>query len=568
MLRQFSERPLRIPRLLPFVPKPGDPRIYAFNDEREAIVRAVVHRATARHFATRPKTEAALADVAFHEIRRLEAQKDDEAAASLGTWRTLLRRIPRMSDSEAASELTRVAEAMTWDVAGNFDPRVYEFARKAMPKLLTGVMRPSELPSTLLSTENFALDALLRIEGAVEHLRAVEPKATLVYVPTHSSNLDSIVLGQALERSGLSPVMYGAGKNLFTNPIISFFMHNLGAYRVDRRIRASFYKDILKAYAGETVRRGYHSLFFPGGTRSRSNLIESRLKLGLAGAAVEAFAERRAAGDDRPILFVPTTINYELVLEGDTLIDDWLVEEGKSRYIIEDDEFSRVDRWVSFFRRLVDMRAAGVIRFGAPIDPFGNKVDLDARSIGPGGRVLDPGSYVLHRGVPTIDVARDAAYTRELGDTLAQVYKTESVIMVTQLVAHVLFRRLVRESGNIDLFKRLRLRGEVSMSRAELEAEVGRTRDVLRARVADGMTKMSAELDRETPAELVSRTFRVWSGYHKKTAVHEAEGVVTIDDPTLVLYYQNRLVPFAEALVTDEADRAAARWISNLGAKR
>lgn len=106
------------------------------------------------------------------------------------------------------------------------------------------------------------------------------------------------------------------------------------------------------------------------------------------------------------------------------------------------------------------------------------------------------------------------------------------------------------------------------MSRAELEAEVGRTRDVLRARVADGMTKMSAELDRETPAELVSRTFRVWSGYHKKTAVHEAEGVVTIDDPTLVLYYQNRLVPFAEALVTDEADRAAARWISNLGAKR
>src|SRR5690606_34174424 len=117
------------------------------------------------------------------------------------------------------------------------------------------------------------------------------------------SNLDSIVLGRALQVSRLSPVVYGAGKNLFTNPIISFFMHNLGAYRVDRRIHARLYKDVLKTYSQVMIERGYHSLFFPGGTRSRSNLIETHLKLGLAGSAVNAFATNRSRGIEKNVYF-------------------------------------------------------------------------------------------------------------------------------------------------------------------------------------------------------------------------------------------------------------------------
>jgi glycerol-3-phosphate O-acyltransferase len=42
------------------------------------------------------------------------------------------------------------------------------------------------------------------------------------------------------------------------------------------------------------IERGYHSLFFPGGTRSRSGMVEKRLKLGLAGTGVEAFARNQA----------------------------------------------------------------------------------------------------------------------------------------------------------------------------------------------------------------------------------------------------------------------------------
>ena len=58
--------------------------------------------------------------------------------------------------------------------------------------------------------------------------------------------------------------------------------------------------------------------FFPGGTRSRSGMIEQKLKLGLLGSALSAYSERISRGDERPIYIVPVTINYPLVLEAET----------------------------------------------------------------------------------------------------------------------------------------------------------------------------------------------------------------------------------------------------------
>ena len=100
--------------------------------------------------------------------------------------------------------------------------------------------------------------------------------------------MDSLVLGYAIYRLGLPPVIYGAGLNLFSNPLVGFFMHNLGAYTVDRRKRDPLYKRVLKEYATMTLELGYDNLFFPGGTRSRSGAIERYLKLGLAGVGVRS----------------------------------------------------------------------------------------------------------------------------------------------------------------------------------------------------------------------------------------------------------------------------------------
>lgn len=565
-MRRMLTRPLRLPRLKAYVPEPDDPAIFWFNSERDDIIREVVRRIADRYGGDRASLEYALNEVAFHETRRLELQRDVEAREQLGYWRGLLRRIARMSDDAKRDALRGITERMAKDVAGNFDPRVYKLAGVVAPQLLTGVMRPASLPKEIATAGlgTRALDEMLSTEGDVELLRKLERVGTLVYVPTHASNLDSIALGYALLRSGLAPVVYGAGKNLFTNPIISFFMHNLGAYRVDRRVKASLYKSVLKTYSAVMIERGYHSLFFPGGTRSRSGMVERHLKLGLAGTGVEAFARNQVFGIKRPVWFVPATINYGIVMEAETLIEDHLKEYGQARYIIDDDEFSRIDRWIAFFRKLVGTDGACVIRFGRPLDPFGNPVDDEGRSVAPGGKIVDPGTYVMRHGKPVIDAKRDAAYTRELGETILGVYKHETVLMPTQLVAHVLFRRIVRETPGVDLFGRLRFRGEVRMGRGELVKDLGETRDRAAELESRGEVHLSHALRRRPPDELLDRAMAQWDGYHTRTVARQIGPDVIAEDPTLLLYYQNRLLDYATD-VASEPDAAAAREIALLG---
>ncbi|MCC6873645.1 MAG: 1-acyl-sn-glycerol-3-phosphate acyltransferase [Sandaracinaceae bacterium] len=567
-MKRFLTKPLRLPRLRPYVPEPDDPAIFWFNSERDDIIREVVRRVVERWGKDRGGLEYALNEVAFYETRRLEQQRDAEAKEQLGYWRGMLRRIARMSDEAKREALRGIAERMARDIAGNFDPRVYKLATSVAPQLLTGVMRPAALPRDLasLGLGARALDEMMRTEGEIDLLARLQKIGTLVYVPTHSSNLDSLALGYALHRSGLAPVVYGAGKNLFTNPIISFFMHNLGAYRVDRRVRSNLYKDSLKSYSCVMIERGYHSLFFPGGTRSRSGMVERHLKLGLAGTALEAFSRNQVFGINRPVWFVPATINYGMVLEAETLIEDHLKEHGQARYVIEDDEFSRIDRWVAFFRKLVGTEGACVLRFGRPIDCFGNPVDDEGRSVAPGGRVVDPGTYVWRRGKPVLDGKRDAAYTREMGDVLLAAFRRETVLMATHIVAHVLFRRLVRETPGVDLFGRLRFRGDVRLPREELIREVGEARDrAVELEARDGV-RLNDFVRKRSPEEIVDRAQRIWEGYHTRMVARQVNADVVIEDPTLLLYYQNRCLDYAVAMAGDE-DLHAAREIALMGAQ-
>jgi glycerol-3-phosphate O-acyltransferase len=564
VLRRFSERPLRLPRLRPFVPAPTDPRIYWFNSERDDIVFEVVRRLVDRYADDERALELVLNETAYDEVRRLERQRDAEAAELLGQWRGLIRRVGRMSSQGKVETLREIVERMTRDIAGNFDPRVYGFASRVLPGVLTAVMKPSTL-GRLVDLQNARVDDLLVTQGPIAKLRRLAELGTLVLVPTHSSNLDSAAIGFTLFREALPPVVYGAGKNLFTNPIISLLMHNLGAYRVDRRVQARLYKDVLKTYSTVMLERGYHSLFFPGGKRSRSGAVESRLKLGLAGTALEAFSRNRVRGVRRPMFFVPATINYDLVLEAETLIDDQLKDAGQARYIIEDDEFTRLDRWVAFFNKLAGTQAGCIIRFGDAIDPFGNPIDDEGRSIAPNGRPIDPGCYVERDGVPVLDPARDAAYTRELGTVVAEHYRRETVIMPTQLVAHVLFRRALQATPGVDLFDRVRLRGEVVGTLDEVLVDLGTTRDRLIDLERRKVVRVSPFGHEADPLGLLQRAIAIWNGYHSRPVARATDGEVVAEDLRLLLFYQNRLVPFAERLA-DDAQRAAALEITNLEA--
>jgi len=521
---------------------PRSAPIFHFNHERAALVAQTIDRVCAQ---TRSPLHA-LNDAAYWETRRLEASRKKGDQDELAEWRALSRKLSRMTDAERRSQLKELVGNYAGDIAGNFDPRVYRLSTRILPSLVTGLLAPGSLPKKLRHPlELLKLDAIadkVVLQGDTARLQKLADKGTLVFVPTHASNMDSIVFGFALELSGLPPATYGAGKNLFTNPILSFFMHNLGAYKVDRRLRFDLYKDCLKAYSCVLLERGYHSLFFPGGTRSRSGAVEAKLKLGLAGTGIESYVSSLRRGAERKVFFVPATINYLITLEAETLIADYLSEAGKARYIIEDDESSRLSRVVAFVRKLFTMRGAVVVRFGTPLDPFGNPVDGDGNSLDARGRVVDTSSFVRDvRGEVSFEPERDAQYTRELATALVDAYRKNTVVMATHVVAAACFEHLRQQAPGADLFNVLRLRDQ-KISRDELARLVLERRDALRELEKRGEVVLAEDVRDTSGGDLLAQAMSAFSGYHSAPVIEAQPDGIVLRDPKLLLYYQNRLI--------------------------
>lgn len=526
-------------------------RLARFGRERDAICADVVRRVVDARFLAAARggdarLEYVLNDAAYHEIRRLESGlASSSERRRLGEWRDLARRLGGMSEADKRARVQALVEEYVHDVVGNFNERVYRFAKGVLPAVLGGLLAPQSL------TEGFRglgdLGGRIVVDGPLDVLRACADRGTLVVVPTHSSNMDSVVLGWSLQHAGLPPVTYGAGKNLFSNRFIGFFMHNLGAYRVDRRLRHALYKDVLKEYSTVLLERGYHSLFFPGGTRSRSGAVERRLKLGLLGTAITAYVNHvRAGAPERRLYVVPATINYGIVLEAETLIDDYLAEEGKHRYIIEDDEFSSLGRLVDFARKILSMEGALVIRYGAPLDPFGNPGDPEGESRDGRGRRVDPARYVTDRdGRVVDDRQRDAEYTRLLGDALLDAYRRLTVLMPTNLVARVLFDRIARAQATRDVYRLLRLTGEIEVPIDVVRKDVERWRRAIAARPEMGA--LHERTARMRTGDLVAEALEAFRAYHTRpVAERDGERVVVRHLP-LLLYYQNRTAHLAGA---------------------
>ena len=279
-------------------------RMAGFNGDRERLAALTVKRVVeakrlAAGAAGDPRAlELVLNEACFLEEQRFKGQRkldedDKKLRARLGKLR---RSIRHLSEAELGAETAALVRHYTDDIVGNFNPAVYAFASRALPVLLSVFFTRVQLGRSLSDLSQLRERVL--IEGQVADIARLAERGTLILVPTHLSNVDSIAIGFALERTGLPPVTYGAGKNLFDNPLLAFFMRNLGAYRVDRRIKTDLYKETLKSYSAVLLEGGYHSLFFPGGTRSRSGAIETRLKLGLLGTAIDAHGE--PAADSMP----------------------------------------------------------------------------------------------------------------------------------------------------------------------------------------------------------------------------------------------------------------------------
>ena len=335
--------------------------------------------------------------------------------------------------------------------------------------------------------------------------------------------------------SDLPPFVYGAGLNLFSNPVLGWWLRRLGAYTVDRTKKAPLYKETLKDYSLHCLTNGYHSLFFPGGTRARSGAVETQLRKGLLGTGITAWQHNvQHQAKPRPIFVVPVTLTFQLVLEASTLISDHLSEAGKQRYIIDDDEFSQPSEVASFTRRIMELDSSVVVHYGEPLDCFGFKVSPD-----PAERkqqierrlrfFTDPNGNVEH------DPQRDRIYTERLAQSLIKAYPRGTTVMSTHLAAWAAWTALCDRFKHTDPFRLVRTApGQRRLQRSDVLQRIGRCMSLVSEQ---GLHHTLPA----TPEKVVKEAIDRFGRYHKTRALGESGSDILVEDPRLCLYYKNRL---------------------------
>ncbi len=503
---------------------------------RQVVVRDMLQRARKR-LEPMPDDELTdlLQDALYSERKRLEraSSKPGEKERLEVLARALLRG-DRPARVDAGIDMVRY-----WsdEVHGHFNKRVYRFATRMLPRVLTALLSRR---TANISRWDLSPNRRLKTTGNLELLQNLAHEGTLVLVPTHISNLDSPLIGLALHLAGLPPFVYGAGLNLFTNPVMGYFMGRLGAYTVDRTKKAQLYKDVLKDYSVRCMTTKHHSLFFPGGTRSRSGMIETKLKKGLMGTAIHAWQEMLQDGRaDSEIYFVPLTLTFQLVLEANTLIGDHLEEAGRQRYIITDDESTDARRMAQFGRRILDLDSAAVAHFGDPIDVLGHAVSADP--IERKAQAAKRRGYVCDRhGKVEWDPQRDRIYTSRLAKSIATAFPKGHHMMSNHLAAFVAWRALEDAVGTRDPFRLVRA--------GTVHRRLNRT--ALLERLAKALKQVKAGAERgdyisnlpDNAEEVLGQALERFTRYHRTRALAPRGSDIVIEDAKLCLYYRNRIV--------------------------
>ena len=265
-----------------------------------------------------------------------------------------------------------VIDRYTEEITGNFKRSHHGFAKRLITSFLARLLNTARLRNPLGSLN---LDSTIQIFGRHKRLRKLSKTGTIVMVPTHFSHLDSALIGWIISHLGLPAFMYGAGLVLYNLKIFAYFFNSLGAYKVDRRKKHFLYLETLKTYTERAIINGCHNLFYPGGTRSRSGSIEKNLKLGLLGSTLEA--QKELNKENKKIYIVPVTFNYQFVLEGPALINQYLSKNKLNKDLGYSNTFKIFTFLIKYFTR--SNRIA--VTFGNPLDIYGNRVNKDGNPI-------------------------------------------------------------------------------------------------------------------------------------------------------------------------------------------
>lgn len=144
----------------------------------------------------------------------------------------------------------------------------------------------------------------------LDRVRELAQNHEIIYLPSHRSHADYLLLSYTLYHQGLVPPHIAAGINLNFWPV-GGLLRRCGAFYMRRKFAGDpLYTAVFRGYVDALIAKGYAIEFFPEGGRSRTGRLLAP-KTGLLSMVVESALRSRA----RPVMIVPVYIGYDKVWE-------------------------------------------------------------------------------------------------------------------------------------------------------------------------------------------------------------------------------------------------------------
>lgn len=528
--------------------------IYKLHQDRKAFVKEIEAHTLKRLMrgSTKKITDTIAKTIYRERIRIKEEPWKVDPPNEAQFWKKIRSRLVRKSldraEESARKEnekiLKQIINRYTEEIVATFKISTFQFGRKFLTAFFNRMLNTAAGRNwRRIFGSKYNLYDRLKVEGEVETVRELFNKGTVVIVPTHFSNLDSLLIGYALDTiAGMPFSSFGAGLNLFNTGYTAYFMNRLGVYRIDRRKKNPIYLETLKANSNLAIQRGTNSLFFPGGTRSRSGALETKLKLGMLGTAVEAQRSMFQKGEDKKVFIVPLIIGYHYVLESKSLIEQYLKRTGKENYIPVRDESTSIRKLSRFFWSLFSASNDIILSVGKPMDVLGNFVDAEGVSYDKHNKPVAVKEYFMANGEINDDLQREMQYTGILGKHIVKAFHRDNIVLSSHLIAFACFKILEKQNTELDLYGLLRVPTEdYIFPRQTVYQVVERLQKVLIEMETCGEIKLS-DIIRQNPNDIIEDGIMRLSNFQgeKPLKILANENIVS-ESFKLLFFYHNRL---------------------------
>ena len=195
-------------------------------------------------------------------------------------------------------EAERRAISFVNEIASDYSASAVHFADKALTRLWTQLYDGVEV-------HNFST------------VRELAKDYEIIYTPCHRSHIDYLLLSYVIYKRGLMVPYIAAGDNL-NMPFVGQLLRGGGAFFIRRTFRGNaLYTSVFKEYLYSILSRNTPLEYFIEGGRSRTGRLLPA-KTGMLAMTVHSHLRGRA----KPIVFIPTYIGYERLMEGATYVGE------------------------------------------------------------------------------------------------------------------------------------------------------------------------------------------------------------------------------------------------------